>query len=79
MTMSEQHNETELQDRLRFLGIDAEAKALLKTLQPMVSKNVLPALAVFYEKVRATPQTARFMRDEQMSIAPATFRPSTGN
>ena len=53
-----------LKDRLEFIGLDNEARGRLKNLKPIVEKAIGPALAVFYERVRATPEARRFFRDD---------------
>jgi methyl-accepting chemotaxis protein len=54
----------ELQRRLEFLGIDENARTLLRSTQPLVGSAIGPALDVFYRKVKSTPETARFFRDD---------------
>lgn len=64
--MTEQsHEMRQLEHRLDFLGLDAPAKELLRSLQPLVSQNIVQALDVFYKKVRTTPETARFFSGEK--------------
>jgi len=59
-----------LQQRLDFMDFDAEARATLRDLNPLIEKALPPALAAFYEKVRKTPQMSAFFRDEaHMSAA----------
>ena len=59
-----------LQQRLDFMDFDAEARATLRDLKPLIEKALPPALAAFYEKVRKTPQMSAFFRDEaHMSAA----------
>ncbi|MGO9674594.1 MAG: methyl-accepting chemotaxis protein [Methylocella sp.] len=53
-----------LQQRLDFMDFDAEARATLRELKPLIEKALPPALTVFYEKVRQTPQMSAFFRDE---------------
>jgi len=53
-----------LQQRLDFMDFDAEARATLRDLNPLIEKALPPALAAFYEKVRKTPQMSAFFRDE---------------
>ena len=53
-----------LKERLDFIGMDPQARTVLQKLQPLVSQSIGPALAVFYDKVKATPETRRFFRDE---------------
>ena len=55
---------TKHRKRLDFLGFGDAQKALLKSLQPTVRESIDAALETFYEKVRATPETARFFREE---------------
>ena len=64
MTEAE-HGRDALKDRLDFIGMDQQARAVLQNLQPFINRSIGPALDVFYSKVRATPDTRRFFRDEQ--------------
>ena len=50
--------------RLEFLGFDEKQKALLRSLQPLVRDSIGSALDAFYKKVKATPETARFFRED---------------
>jgi methyl-accepting chemotaxis protein len=50
--------------RLEFLGFDEAQKALLRSMQPLVRASIRDALDVFYAKVKATPETARFFRED---------------
>ncbi|MCV3766964.1 globin-coupled sensor protein [Rhizobium sp. TRM95796] len=63
MTSSSQHT-TALRQRLDFLGVDAAAQKELQKLSPLVSELIGPALDMFYAKVRANPETARFFKNE---------------
>ncbi len=54
-----------LQQRLNFMGFDAAARSRLKALKPLLGKAIGPALAVFYDKVRQTPETSKFFKDEK--------------
>ena len=67
---------TKHRKRLDFLGFGDAQKALLKSLQPTVRESIDAALETFYEKVRATPETARFFREEA-HIAGAKGRQAT--
>jgi methyl-accepting chemotaxis protein len=60
-----QDAQDQLHERLRFLGIDADAKALLRQLQPLISAHIGDALGVFYAMVRNTPETAAFFKSEE--------------
>ncbi len=53
-----------LEDRLNFIGMDDAARQKLRELKPSLARNIGPALTVFYEKVRAVPQTAAFFSSE---------------
>jgi methyl-accepting chemotaxis protein len=52
-------------DRAAFMGLDHEARAALRELQPVIRKSIGPALEAFYAKVRATPETRAFFSDEK--------------
>ncbi|HTV34669.1 MAG TPA: methyl-accepting chemotaxis protein [Methylocella sp.] len=58
-----------LTERLEFMGIDQEARAVLKKLQPLISQAIGPALAAFYDKVKATPTTRKFFADDRHMTA----------
>jgi hypothetical protein len=59
-----------LKDRRDFIGLDNEARGRLESLEPLVQKSIGPALAVFYQKARATSEARRFFRDDsRMSSA----------
>jgi len=47
------------------MGLDHEARAALRELQPVIRKSIGPALEAFYAKVRATPETRAFFSDEK--------------
>jgi methyl-accepting chemotaxis protein len=50
--------------RLEFLDLDDRQKGVLRSLQPLVRDSIGNALDVFYKKVKATPETARFFRED---------------
>jgi methyl-accepting chemotaxis protein len=54
-----------LQQRLTFMGFDASARSSLKALKPLIGEAIGPALAVFYDKVRQTPETLKFFKDDK--------------
>ncbi len=58
-----------LDERLQFMGIDEQARATLKSLQPLVRDAIGPALTAFYDKVKATPATRKFFADESHMAA----------
>jgi methyl-accepting chemotaxis protein len=53
-----------LLQRLEFIGFDTQARAALRDLRPLISRAIGPALTVFYDKVRTTPETRRFFQDD---------------
>ncbi|MBI1622234.1 globin-coupled sensor protein [Aquamicrobium zhengzhouense] len=57
-------NGTSLEDRLNFMGLDTATRTKLRELKPTLASNLGPALTEFYEKVRNTPQTARFFSSD---------------
>lgn len=60
----------ELQERLDFIGLGPHERQLLKAVADRVMKETRPALDIFYDKVRATPQTLRFFAgNEKMAEA----------
>jgi len=58
------HDQT-TSERVAFIGLDDKAKAALRDLRPLIQKEVGPALAAFYDKVKATPETRKFFKDER--------------
>ena len=52
----------DIQSRLGFMNFSPEQRNLLKT-DGLIGRLIPPALDRFYDKVRATPETARFFRD----------------
>ncbi len=54
----------ELASRLDFMELDAEARAMLRELRPLIERAIGPSLARFYAKVKSNPETARFFRDD---------------
>jgi methyl-accepting chemotaxis protein len=59
-----------LDERLSFIGLDEDDRAVLKNIAPMVARAIGPALDVFYNKMRMTAETRRFFTDENhMSAA----------
>lgn len=57
-------NADKINQKLDFVGLDHAQRAALAELQPIVKRTVGQALDRFYRKVRATPQTAAFFRDD---------------
>ena len=49
-----------LEERLDFIGLDSSTRQNLRNLKPLLSREIGPALNVFYDKVRTNPQTSGF-------------------
>ena len=58
-----------INERVAFMGIDGRARDALRDLRPVVAKAIGPALASFYAKVAATPETRKFFKDDQHMAA----------
>jgi methyl-accepting chemotaxis protein len=58
-----------LEERLDFIGMDQHARKVLNGLQPLINQSIGPALVAFYDKVKATPETGRFFRDDSHMAA----------
>eukprot|EP01030_Chromulinospumella_sphaerica_P022405 gene22405-22382_t len=54
-----------LNERLDFLKMDAAARSRLRSIQPIIRKEIRPALEAFYDQVRAFPHTRAFFSDER--------------
>ena len=54
-----------LDERLNFLGLDNAARGRLRGLQPVIRREIGPALDGFYREVRAHPHTRAFFKDER--------------
>jgi len=67
--MNERSNGAQAQaamdERLSFIGMDAGARAKLRSLKPLVDEAIGPALTRFYDKVRSIPHTAKFFSGDQ--------------
>lgn len=61
-----------MDERLTFIGIDERSKTRLRELKPLLSVSLDQALTVFYDKVRATPETRQFFSDNQHMAAAKT-------
>ena len=49
-----------IDDRLRFIKLDGEARAHVKSLQPLIMQALPAALDGFYDQVRATPEARAY-------------------
>jgi methyl-accepting chemotaxis protein len=54
----------DIAERLSFMGLDAEARAHLKKLKPVIAGAIDEALDVFYKKARSVPSTNRHFTGE---------------
>jgi methyl-accepting chemotaxis protein len=55
-----------LNERLAFMDLDTRARGALRGLGPVIEREIAAALAGFYDKVRATPQTRAFFADARL-------------
>nr|WP_314442079.1 globin-coupled sensor protein [uncultured Sphingomonas sp.] len=54
----------EIQTRLQFMNFTQAQRDLLSNLKELLARLIPPALDKFYDKVRQTPETKRFFRDD---------------
>ena len=54
-----------INERVAFMGIDDKARGALRDLRPVIRNEIGKALAAFYAKVRATPETRGFFADDR--------------
>ncbi|WP_165184335.1 globin-coupled sensor protein [Caulobacter soli] len=54
-----------LNERLAFMELDHDARGALRSLGPVIDREIAGALDSFYGKVRATPETRAFFADNQ--------------
>ena len=62
----EHASNVDLGKRLEFMNFDAQSRDLLRQMRPLIQASIGPALAGFYDKVRNTPETRKFFKDEAM-------------
>jgi methyl-accepting chemotaxis protein len=53
-----------LGQRLEFMKLDASAREAVKSLKPLIEKELPQALDAFYARVKQFPETSRFFRDD---------------
>ena len=58
-------HDTSLNERLAFMDLDQDARGALRSLGPVIDREIGAALAGFYGKVRKTPETSAFFADER--------------
>ena len=54
-----------LNERLAFMDLDQDARGALRSLGPVIDREIGAALSGFYDKVRATPETRAFFGDDR--------------
>ncbi len=54
----------DLAQRLDFMGLDQAARERIRAMRPVIRKEIGPALASFYDKVRQVPETKAFFSSE---------------
>lgn len=58
------HNNSQLTERLDFLGLDAEQRQDLASVKTTITGTLSSSLDAFYKKARAVPDTAKFFSSE---------------
>lgn len=58
------HNNSQLTERLDFLGLDTEQRQDLAALKTTITGTLSSSLDAFYKKARAVPETAKFFSSE---------------
>ena len=66
VTAGREFSAKELQDRLTFLGLDQAALQALRSIKPIVDRELPRALDKFYVRAQATPETSAFFADPAM-------------
>jgi methyl-accepting chemotaxis protein len=66
-------------DRVEFMGLDDRARGALRDLRPLIRKEIGPALAAFYGKVKATPETRKFFKDDRHMDAAGSLQAAHWN
>ncbi|OCW55716.1 globin-coupled sensor protein [Hoeflea olei] len=56
-------DEREIREKLKFVGMDEDQCAVLRTVRPQIERSVGPALDRFYREATSNPETARHFRD----------------
>jgi methyl-accepting chemotaxis protein len=62
--MASHEDNSDLKNRLRFLGLDDRGRDVLRRLAPLIRQNIGGALDIFYDKIRKVPETAAFFRND---------------
>ena len=53
-----------VESRIKFMKLDEAARSRIKSIKPLIMKEMPAALDGFYEQVRATPETRVFFKDD---------------
>eukprot|EP01035_Chromulina_nebulosa_P059468 gene59468-81398_t len=53
-----------LGERLDFMKLDASSRDAIRTLRPLIEREIKPALDVFYAQVKSFPETRKFFSSE---------------
>jgi len=61
--MNETSRQSQLSEKLAFVGMDKAQRERLTALKPLIEQSVGPALDRFYAQARSNPETARHFRD----------------
>ena len=69
--MNQDHASSE---RVAFMGLDDRARNALRDLRPLIRKEIGQALSAFYDKVKATPETRKFFKDERHMDAASSLQ-----
>ncbi|WP_027486642.1 globin-coupled sensor protein [Allorhizobium undicola] len=62
--MGSSHADADLGKRLEFIDLDQASLALLREMAPAIEAHIGRGLDAFYDKVRKTPETSRFFRND---------------
>lgn len=62
--MNQKSKIADLQDRLEFVGLDADQRRSLSAIQPIIASSIGAALDVFYAKASRHPLTSKFFSNQ---------------
>jgi methyl-accepting chemotaxis protein len=66
MTQIKSQSDTNLSDRLEFVQLDAKAAEQIRSLKPILDRELPHGLDKFYQRLRITPEVRRFFSDDSM-------------
>lgn len=64
ITVQESSKSQDIQDRMRFMELDANSSELIRKLKPVVERELSVGLDKFYDKVRVTPEVSKFFSSD---------------